>query len=254
MKKRIAIAALALLLAAGTASANIMSFKVNYVVPRLTGDFWDIEFQNMSLKKTNFQDTSFSLFYEAFLTREFSLVLGMEAFSKNKGGYYKEWVGLEFDDGSFAFPASDFQGDFNPSHSIAYSVTPIQLSVKFAPFGRRGRVIPYIGGGVNATIWSLRMSGDIIDFNDELIYEDAYGEVSVYPIYSVDAREGDGLGKISFGWQAFGGVMIPIANRLTIDVGGQYMSANGKFTQGFEGFQPIDLGGFHISLGINYWF
>jgi hypothetical protein len=255
MKKRLLIAAFAVLLAAGSASANILSFKLNYFVPRLTGDFWDNEFLNMSLKKTNFQDTSFGLFYEAFLTREFSLVLGVEAYSKNKGGYYLDWVGVDQgSQGSFAFPANEFQGDFNPTHSISYSVTPVQVSIKFAPLGRRGPVIPYIGGGGNIVFWTLRMFGDLIDFNDEYVYEDAYGEVAVYPIYPVDAREGTGLGKISFGWQAFGGVMIPIANRLTVDIGAQYMSAKGNLTEGFVGFQPLDLGGFHVSLGINYWF
>jgi len=254
MKKRIAIGLLALILLAGAASANILTFKINYFVPRQDGEFWNIEFQNMNFKKSNFQDTSFGFFYEAFLTKELSLVLGVETYSKNKGAYYLDWVGYQFDDGDYAFPASDFDGDFSPSHTIAYSATPIQASIKFTPFGRRGKLIPYIGGGVNATLWSLRMQGDLIDFSDEYTYEDDYGQVSVYPIYPVDAREGASFGKLSFGWQAFGGLMIPIANRLTIDFGGQYLSTQAKLTQGFEGFQSMNIGGFQFSIGINYWF
>ncbi|MCX6567302.1 MAG: hypothetical protein NTW38_12930 [Candidatus Aminicenantes bacterium] len=255
MKKRLLIAILVFGLAAGAASANVLTIRMNYFVPRLTtGNFWDIEFENMQFKKTTFQDVSLGIQYEAFVSRDFSLVIGLDIFKKSKGAYYKDWVGYELEDGDYAFPADEFRGDFVPSHSLTYSVAPLQASIKWTPFGRRGNVIPYIGGGVNATFWNVRIQGDQIFFKDEYIYEDQFGQVLVYPIYKVDARESDGLGRVSFGWQAFGGLMIPVGRRMTIDVGGQYFSCPAEFTNAFEGFQPIDVGGYQFSLGVNYWF
>lgn len=254
MKKKIFLAFTAGLLLAGAASADIATMRVNYFVPRLIGDFWGTEFENMTLNKSNFQNTSFGFQYETFLTRGFSLVLGADIFKRSKAGFYQDWVGYSLDDGDFAFPAGEFRGDFDLSHSVTLSAAPIQASIKCMPLGRHGVVIPYVGGGVHAMLWNVKMQGDLVDFSDEYVYEDEYGQVSVYPTYFVDARESDGLGRISFGWQAFGGLMIPLGNRTTIDVGGQYFSCPAEFENAFKGFEAIDLGGFQLSVGLNYWF
>jgi opacity protein-like surface antigen len=260
MKKKIFVIIAACLLLAGAASANIVTLRLNYFVPRLTSDisntddFWHTEFENMSFNKSNFQDVSFGIQYEAFLNRDFSFVLGLDIYKKNKGGYYRDWVGYSFDGGDYAFPYPDFNGDFELSHAVTLTAAPLQASLKWAPLGRRGNIIPYIGGGVHAMFWNVKMQGDMIDFNDPYVYTDEYGDVSVYPVYSVNARESDGLGRVSFGWQAFGGLMIPMGNRATIDVGGQYFSCPAEFTNAFKDFRPIDLGGFQLSVGINYWF
>jgi len=254
MKRRFTIAILVFVLAAGAASANVLTFRMNYFVPHLIGDFWDIEFKQMEFKKSNFQDVSFGLQYEAFVSRDFSLIVGLDIFRKNKGAYYKDWVGNVIGSDSFAFPADEFWGTFDPTHSITISSLPFQASLKWTPFGRRGNVIPYVGGGAHAMFWNVRMQGAMINFDEEYIYTDQYGDVSVYPIYDVNVREADGLGRVSFGWQAFGGLMIPVGNRITIDVGGQYFSCPAEFKNSFEGFQPIDVGGYQFSLGLNYWF
>ena len=72
--------------------------------------------------------------------------------------------------------------------------------------------------------------------------------------YPLDAWEGDNFGKVAFGWQAFAGFMFPIANRLTIDLGFKYSAAKGKFADAFVGFDNLDLSGYHIIFGLNYWF
>jgi opacity protein-like surface antigen len=254
MRKKAIIAALAILATAGALAANTISFKMNYVIPKMKSDFWDIEFENMSFARSGFQNTSFGLSYDYFLTRELSLVISLDTYSKTKGAFYKDYVGYTLDRQDWAFP-NDYEGEFSPHHSIYTSVTPIQISLKVLPLGRRVKIIPYAGLGAGLYLWSLRMQGDMIDFNDEYYYEDPdYGDIPVYPIYQVNAREGENFGKIAFGYQAFGGLMIPVANRLTLDVEFKASFAKGKMTQGFEGFEPLDLGNYQISLGINYWF
>lgn len=254
MKKRFAVAMLVFVLAAGAASANILTFRAGYFVPRLTGDFWDIEFDNMTYKKTSFQDATMGLNFELFLSRNFSLLLGLDVFRKNKAALYRDWVGLETNLGPYAFPAEEFRGQFQVKHSITVAYAPLQASFKWAPLGRRGTLIPYVGGGVNAMIWNVRMDGMLIDFNSPELFEDFYGQATVYPVYEVYARESDGLGRVSFGWQAFGGLMIPVGTRMTADVGAQYFSAPAEFKEAFVDFQPFTIGGFQIYLGINYWF
>ncbi|MBM3310641.1 MAG: hypothetical protein FJY80_03945 [Candidatus Aminicenantes bacterium] len=254
MRKRALITTLAVLAAAGALSANTITFKMSYVIPSLKSDFWDTEFENMNFTKSSFQNTAFGLAYEMFLTRELSFVIGVETYSRSKAAFYKDFVGYTFDSEDWAFP-NDYEGDFSPMHSLYTSVTPLQFSLKIVPFGRRMKLIPYAGAGVGLYLWSLRMQGDMIDFADEYYYEDPdYGDVPVYPIYQVDAWEGRNFGKISFGGHVFGGLMFPIANRLTLDAEFKVNIVKGKMTEGFEGFAPLDLGRFQVSVGVNYWF
>jgi len=256
MKKRFALGILFFALAAGAASANIATLRMGYYVPNLKGDFWDIEFEQMSFKKSGFQSVSFGLQYEAFLSRGFSLLLAADVFSKNKGGYYNNYVGNVDEEGNaWAFPYPEFKGQFDPNHSITVTSVPVQASVKWTPFGRRGNIIPYVGGGGHVMFWNMRMAGAIVDFSVKGTYVDEDDQsYDVYLIRDVNIREADGLGRVSFGWQAFGGLMIPVGRRMTIDVGGHYYSCPAEFKNSFKGFDPIDAGGFQFALGVNYWF
>jgi len=119
------------------------------------------------------------------------------------------------------------------------------------PLGRARKLIPYVGGGVGIYIWSVRLWGDVIDFNDEAAYTDpGTGEVtSVYGIKFANIQDET---RVSVGYHAFGGIMMPIANRTTIELEFKYNVVRGNL-ENFLGFQHFDLGGFQISVGINYW-
>lgn len=257
MKKHILIGLIVLLAASGVGMANTLNVRLNYFLPRAQGSadgLWGIEFENMTFKRSQFQEATFGFGYEYFISPNIGLLLEVDPYNKSKSGSYRSFVGYSLDEGDFAFP-NDYQGDFVPGHSLSVTITPIQLSAKIAPLGRRGKIIPYLGGGVGLYLWSVRMRGDLIDFSDEYFYEDPdYGDVPVYPIYPIDAWEGDSFGRVAFGWQAFAGFMFPIANRLTIDLGFKYSAAKGKFTDSFLGFEDFDLGGYHLMVGMNYWF
>jgi len=259
MRKRIIIALAALIAVGSLAFADTISLKVGYFVPGLKSDFWANELANMDFRKSDFQGATFSFAYEAFLTPELSLVIGVENYTKTRTGYYRDYVGIQFSDGDFAFPAAYYNGDYTPAHNLRVSVTPIQFSLKIAPLGRRAKIIPYVGAGVGVYLWSLRMQGDLVDFSDPWNYTSSDGYVdTIYPIYPVDAWEGENLGRIAIGFQGFAGIEIPIANRLTLDIEGKYSYAKGKMgtdpNNGFTGFAPLDLGGVTFSLGFNYWF
>jgi len=259
MKKSLAILAAVLILAPSLAFCNAFSLRAGYFFPRAQhgtdhpDSLWTIELDNMSFKKSDFTNSIMGLSYEYFLTRELSLVFGLDTYERIKAGYYKDWVGYEFDDGNFAFPLEYYEGDFDVSHSFTVSLLPIQFSLKVLPLGRRTKIIPYLGAGVGVYIWGVRLRGDMIDFSDEYIYEDPdLGDVSVYPIQPTQADE---TTRFSFGYHWFGGLQVPIANRLTLEAEfKQHLVNKGKFTDAFEGFEDFDLSGFQVTVGINDWF
>ncbi len=262
MKKHILTGILVLLAVGSVGYANIVTFQMSYFIPRAQSggqyvdSLWTVEFENMNFKRTNFEDASFGIFYEIALTNQFSLVLGLDTYSKNRTGYYMDYVGYTIENQDWAFPSAMYYSNFTPQHNFSVSITPIQASLKFTPFGRRHFIIPYVGGGIALYFSRIRLRGDMIDFSDEYVYtDDAGGETSIYPIYYVDAwEEGSTFGKISFGWQVFGGFMVPVTSRISIDAGVKYASSRVKLGQAFEGFGLFDLGSYQISLGVNYWF
>jgi len=135
MKKYLILTAMIILLLPSLAISDIITFKVGYFIPRAQSDLWDIEFENMDFEKNDFFGTNFGFTYEYFLSRELSITLSIDGYSRKKVGFYEGFVGIEFPEGYFAFP-DDFEGDFLISHVFDVSITPFQLSLKLAPMGR----------------------------------------------------------------------------------------------------------------------
>ena len=248
MKKSLILFLALIFLTPSFAFSNIFTFKAGFFIPRAQSDLWTTEFENMSFSKSNYNTTNFSFAYEYFLTREVSVVLGIDSYSKNKSGFYVDYVGIELVEGDFAFP-TDYVEDFIPTHIFNISINPVQLSLKLTPMGRKGKFIPYVGGGVGLYLWNLRLTGDMVDFEDVWVY--VPDGIDIYSITTVDAWENN---RISFGYHAFGGVMVPFTKRMTFEVEFKYNVARGELKEAFEGFEPFDLSAYQITLGMNYWF
>jgi opacity protein-like surface antigen len=254
MKKAGIALVLSLLVLCGTAAANTLSLKIGYFFPRAEGgpdSLWTIEFDQMSFQKSDYAQSTLGFAYDYFLTRELSFEISLDTYNKNKSGFYVDYVGYEFTEGDFAFPAELYQGAFSVAHTLNLSITPVQFSIKIAPLGRRNKIVPYLGAGGGIYFWTVYLRGDIVDFSDEYFYEDEdLGDVPVYPIYPAQLREE----RTAFGYHGFAGFKVPVAHRITVDVQFRYNSVKGNFKEAFLGFEKFDLGGYTISAGINYWF
>jgi len=250
MKKYFIILIISIFLIPCFAFSDIVTFKVGYFIPRAQSDLWEIEFENMDFTKTNFQSSNFSFSYEYFFSNEMSLILSIDTYTKQKTGVYIDYVGETIDGEDYAF---DYGEGFPISHVFSVSSTPLQVGVKLTPLGRRGKFIPYIGGGAGLYIWSIKIQGESIHFDEwDWFYDPNIDEdVKGYYIYFEDAREEN---KLNIGFQVFGGIMFPVANRISIDAEFKYHIAKGPLTEGFEGFENFDLAGYQISVGLNYWF
>lgn len=248
MKKSLIILFALTLCLPGFIFSDLVTFKVGYYIPHAMSDLWEIEFENMSYTKPQFQNTNFAFGYEYFVSRELSVILSVDPYTKKKSGIYNDYVGESIDGDDYAF---DYGTGFPISHVFSVSITPIQASIKLTPLGRKGKLIPYVGGGVGAYLWTVRIQGEMIDFNEGEEFLDGDDIVIGFPVYVVDAREEN---KLSFGFHVFGGIMLPIANRISAEGEVKYNRLSGSFKDGFIGFDPFDLGGLTISIGMNYWF
>jgi opacity protein-like surface antigen len=233
----------------GFVFSDLVTFKLGYFFPKAKSDLWITEFDNLTLKRSDYTGSIFGFSYEYFVTREIAIQLNIDGYNKQKSGAYLGYEGIQDFDGDWAYPTGSlFQVDFIPQHVYSVSVTPIQVSVKFTPLGRGQRIIPYIGGGVGLYIWSVRLQGDVIDFADPWI--DTELDVEIYPVDAFDVRDENNL---NIGFQALGGVIFPLANRISLEGEFKYNFLQGTLDD-FVGFEPFDMDGFQVSIGMNYWF
>ncbi len=250
LKKHIVLLAAALIVLPSLGLSHTFSLRAGYFFPKASSDLWDLEFENLTLVKSDYQAAIFGVTYDHFLNPYLSLTLSVDTYSRIKSGFYRDYVGYSFPEGDFAYPASEFGGQFSLIQSFSVSFLPIQLSVKLTPLGRRGGFIPYFGGGIALNVWSVRVYGDLVDFSDTSWYDPDYPEVQIYPVYLADTRDDN---RFALGYQGFAGIMIPVGNRMTVEGEFKYTSCK-QDLENFLDFQPFDMSGFQFSIGLNYWF
>lgn len=250
MKKYLLVFVAIFLLIPGLAFSDLVTFKLGYFFPRASSDLWDLEFEQMTFQKGDFQNSVFCFTYEYFLSNQISLALSLDGYSEKKAGSYIGYVSDIVEGENYAF---DYGEGSIIRHVFTVSITPLQASIKLTPVGRRASVIPFLGGGVGAYIWTVRMQGDTIDFADpqEFYDIDLDEVVTGYPVYPTDIRVES---KFSIGFHGFVGVMVPIANRVSVEGEFKFNFASGNLDPAFQGFENFDLSGYQLTIGINYWF
>ena len=250
MKKYLLVSIALFLLIPGFAFSDLVTFKVGYFFPKANSDLWELEFEQMSFQKSDFQDTVFCFTYEYFLSNQVSLALSLDGYNEKKVGSYLDYVADIVDDQIYAF---DYGQGSSISHVFTVGITPLQASIKLTPFGRRASVIPYLGGGVGVYIWTVRLQGDTIDFSDpQEFYDQNLDEVVIgYPVYPTDIRIES---KFTVGFHGLVGIMVPLANKISVEGEFKFNFASGNLDPSFQDFENFDLGGYQVTIGINYWF
>ena len=259
MKKLTVLAVALLLLVPVLAFSDSLSLRLGYFMPRALSNaylalhsdsLWAIEFDQMSFTMEKYRGTMMGISYEYFVGKNLSLAFTLDSYSKNRPGYYVDYVQFALDEGDFAFPYEFYDGDII-EHAFSVSSTPLQVSLKFTPLGRKTRLIPFVGGGAGLYFWSVRMYGQMVNFSDPWVYTDPdLGDVDIYPVEGVNGRE---KGSV-FGYHAFAGFQIPIGFRATLEAEARYHMATAKFTEWFLDFDDFDIGGLVLTVGFNYWF
>ncbi|OGD20626.1 MAG: hypothetical protein A2Y70_02930 [Candidatus Aminicenantes bacterium RBG_13_64_14] len=271
MKKLTGLALGLLLLVPTLAFSDSFSLRIGYFMPHALSDsylashpdsLWAIELDQMSFAKEKFRGSMLGFGYEYFVSKNLSLAFTVDMYNKSRPGYYVDYVQFALDEGNFAFPYEFYDGD-DIQHAFRVSSTPLQLSFKITPLGRKTRLIPFIGGGAGLYLYSVRIYGEMVNFGDESWFYDfetdaAYSDPAdpdlrdehVFPIEPVNGRE---KGSV-IGYHAFAGFQIPIGFRATIEAEVRYHSAKAEFKEWFLDFDDFDLGGLALTVGFNYWF
>ena len=127
--------------------------------------------------------------------------------------------------------------------SLKLDVVPFGLTVRLVPTGKRTRVAPYIGGGIDLFYYKYEEWGDFIDFWDP--------DMAIY----YDEFRSDG---VTFGFHATGGVRFYLNRDFALVAEGRYQWADTDMSGDFgptDGLtNRIDLSGASILFGLHVRF
>ncbi len=134
--------------------------------------------------------------------------------------------------------------------SLKFDQVPLGVTIRFLPTSKRAKVVPYLGGGVDAVFWNYEESGDFIDFMDP----DCNTDLGC-PVYS-DHFKANGA---AFGFHALGGVRVYINRDFAIVAEGRYQWAEDDMHDDFSPNEPglvnrIDLTGATFTVGVHIRF
>jgi len=232
------------------AFSHSLKMKFGIFFPNTKSDLWEVEFENMTFSKEDFSEAVMGFEYEYEMNPFLSFVLEITAYTKNKSGDYRDWVGEHIAGyGDFAYPRGVIDG-YPITHTFGVSITPLQFSFKFNPLGRRAPIKPYFGAGVGIYFWRCKLEGQTPLFDEEHEWYDPDYGVYIYEIWESYIRDEN---NVNFGWHVMGGVMFPLGHKISLFGEFKYNHAKGKLDE-FIGFEPFDLSGYQISLGFSYRF
>ena len=95
-------------------------------------------------------------------------------------------------------------------------------------------VVPYLGASAGGMWYRFRQEGEFVDEETLDIFDDQFD---------------------SSGWtpaaEAFGGIEYSVTPRFAVTGEGRYTWASADLSNSFEGFDPIDLAGFAVTVGVS---
>ena len=198
---------------------------------RANGDLYDFVTQTLTLEKESFDAPGIAFDVSAALHPRLEARLGMDftrAFSRSE---YREFIG---NDGMPIEQETSLK-QVDLTASILLAIVPRGRTIgQYAWIPNR--IFPYVGGGGGFMWYELQQFGDFVDAD--------------FSISSLLLR--------SRGWtpsaHLLGGLDARITRRLYLSGEARYVWAAAALTRGFVGFEPLDLTGLRITVGLRLLF
>jgi len=209
-----------------------VGIRGGWAINRSDGEIFDFLTETLTLDRSAFDGFAAAIDCSWQLMPWLDIAVGLELNNRTTSSKFRGFVD-EFGD-----PAEQ---------ETSFTQLPLTLSVKLFPFDRGRRVgqyawipaafVPYFGGGVGATWYQLKQTGEFVDSEEMEVFEDVF------------TSEG-----WAFAGHAFVGFEVKFTKRVGLVLEGRYYWASAEIGGSFKGFAPIDLNGARAMAGFNYKF
>ena len=199
---------------------------------RAQSDLYDFSTRELTLEKSDFNGAGIVLEFGRTLTPRIDLRTGVDftsAFARSESRDF-----TDMDDLPIEQDTSLRQVDLFASFEFALTSRGRSIGqYSYVP----SRFVPYVGGGGGFLWYRFQQSGDFVDFRDMAIFR---------AIYKSDGWTPSG--------HAFGGVHVRITPNVSVTGEVRQIWADAELNRDFSTFNPIDLSGLRIGVGIRFVF
>ncbi|NLA75242.1 MAG: porin family protein [Deltaproteobacteria bacterium] len=209
-----------------------LGLRVGAFFPDTSSGIFDMITDELTLGKGDFDTWDFGIDLGFNIHDRFDLVLSVDTSAQTKNSEFRDYI--------------DDQG-FPITQSTRFSQTPITLGVRylFVPRGRQvgqyawlpSRIVPYLSGGVGMLNYEFKQAGDFVDY-------------STMEIFPAVLKSSDSMWVTYLGC----GADYNIYKSLYLTLDFRYSWADDRLGHDFTGFGPIDLGGVHLTTGVQWHF
>ena len=210
----------------------MIGVRGNWFMASAGSDIFDFVTDQLTLEKSNFNTGSLGVEFGLNLTPRVDLVAGMDLNRTNTPSEYRRFI----DNRGLPIEQTTQLNQYNFTGSLKFALLPKGRNVSRLAWIPR-TVVPYVGAGGGIGQYTFEQIGDFVDFQDNRVFSDVFESEGWAPIAHV-----------------FGGTDVQVFSKMLVSVEGRYSWSKADLEQDFIDFDPIDLGGFKIGVGVHLIF
>lgn len=209
-----------------------IGMRGNWHMASAGSDLFDFVTDQLTLEKSSFNTGSFALEFARNLTPRVDLVAGMDLNRTRTPSRYRNFI----DNRGQEIEQTTTLNQLNFTGSMKFALLPKGRNISRLAWIPR-TVVPYVGAGGGIGSYSFEQFGDFVDFQDNRIFADVFQSKGWAPIAHV-----------------FGGTDVQVFSRMLVSFEGRYSWSSAALDQDFVDFDPIDLGGLKVGVGLHFIF
>ena len=205
-----------------------VSLEGGYAVPFAGSDVFDLVRKDLTLETSDFSSPTLGLEMAYRLNERFDLAVDFAYTGSESHSEFREWVDMN---------------DLPIKQVTRFKRLPLTLSLRTYLWDR-GRSVgrfawiprdwtPYVGIGGGVVWWKFAQEGDFVDFETLEIFTDHF-------------TSSGAAGTV----HALAGVEMSLGPRFALTAEGRYSWAEAEMDRDFVGFEPIDLSGLRLTVGV----
>lgn len=224
MRRATFVMCVAVLAAVSPAAAGSLDVRLGAFFPQVRSTLFDDAGQLYGTRRSDWTGVTGGAEYSARLGRNVELGVHLDGYGRSLNTSYSGYTG---------------DGGREIRQNLRLTTVPLGMTLRFTPTGRRARLAPYVGAGVDVIFWEYEAYGDFIDFFDDGLpvrYDDFVSSGATVGVHGV------------------AGLRIPLDRDFSLTAEFRYLAAaKDDMEDDFRG-NDIDVSGASATLGMNLRF